>query len=184
MKTDASCAALLDTLAARFEHNPQRHPGWSWSQVQARLNKTPAALAALQQMEASGGEPDVVVLGDEAAAQQLVFCDCAAQSPTGRRSLCYDEQALAARKENKPAGSAQALAALWGTELLSEAQYRALQRLGEFDTKTSSWLATPADVRRLGGALFGDRRYGQVFVYHNGAESYYAVRGFRVLLRV
>ncbi|MFT3817113.1 MAG: DUF4256 domain-containing protein [Rubrivivax sp.] len=150
----------------------------------ARLEADAGALAALQRMEATGGEPDVIGQEDAAAGGRLVFCDCAAESPAGRRSLCYDREALEARKENKPAGSAVELALAMGIELLTEAQYRDLQRLGEFDAKTSSWIATPPQVRALGGALFCDRRYGQVFVYHNGAQSYYAARGFRGRLRV
>lgn len=173
---------LLRTLKGRFEKHFDRHKGVTWAQVLARLDAKPAALKALAAMEASGGEPDVI--GVEAAAGELLFCDCAAESPTGRRSLCFDGEALNARKENRPAGSAVEMAAAMGVELLTEAQYRALQQLGEFDLKTSSWIATPDDVRALGGALFCDRRYGRVFVYHNGAQSYYAARGFRGLLRV
>ena len=174
--------ALLRTLQARFERHPQRHEGLAWPQALARLAARPQALRSLQAMEASGGEPDVI--GQDAASGEWLFCDCAAESPVGRRSLCYDEAALQARKEHRPAGSAVQAAAAMGVELLDEAQYRALQQLGRFDTKTSSWLATPAEVRALGGALFGDCRYGRVFVYHNGAQSYYAARGFRGLLRV
>ena len=159
-----------------------RHAGQIWDEVQARLTAHPAALKSLQAMEASGGEPDVI--GVDPSTGQFVFCDCAAESPAGRRSLCYDEQALDARKENKPQGSAVQAAAEMGIELLDEQQYRELQQLGEFDLKTSSWVATPEDVRALGGALFCDRRYGKVFVYHNGAQSYYAARGFRGRLRV
>jgi Protein of unknown function (DUF4256) len=173
---------LLRSLQARFEKNPARHAGLAWAQVLARLEAKPAALKALAAMEASGGEPDVI--GMEAATGEVLFCDCAAESPAGRRSLCFDGEALNARKENKPASSAAEMASAMGVELLSEAQYRALQQLGEFDLKTSSWIATPDDVRSLGGALFCDRRYGRVFVYHNGAQSYYAARGFRALLRV
>lgn len=175
-------AGLLAVLQERFETHLQRHAGIDWSAVAERLDAAPAALKALAAMEASGGEPDVVVLGGEAGS--LVFCDCSAESPGGRRGLCFDAEALAARKENKPAGSALGLAHEIGIELLDEDQYRALQRLGEFDLKTSSWLATPAPVRALGGALFGDRRYGRVFTYHNGVQSYYAARGFRGLLRL
>ncbi len=174
-------SALLRTLQSRFEKHMSRHPGITWAAVLARLETDAGALASLQRMEATGGEPDVI---EPEAAGGLVFCDCAAESPAGRRSLCYDGEALDARKENKPAGSALETARAMGIELLSEAQYRALQRLGEFDLKTSSWIATPAPVRVLGGALFCDRRYGQVFVYHNGAQSYYAARGFRGRLRV
>ena len=159
-----------------------RHKGLEWAAVLARLERNTAALAALAAMEASGGEPDVT--GRDKATGQLVFCDCSVESPSGRRSLCFDAEALNARKENKPPGSALEAAAAMGIELLTEEQYRALQQLGEFDSKTSSWIATPEDIRALGGALFCDRRYGKVFVYHNGAQSYYAARGFRGLLRV
>lgn len=172
---------LLATLKARFEKNMHRHERVSWTDVQARLERNPGALRSLHEMEATGGEPDVI---GEGRSQQVTFCDCAAESPAGRRSLCYDDEALDARKEAKPKGSAVAMAEEMGIELLTEEQYRALQELGEFDTKTSSWIRTPADVRSLGGALFCDRRYGKVFVYHNGAQSYYAARGFRGLLRV
>jgi hypothetical protein len=174
--------ALLRTLEARFEQNMRRHEGVAWAAVRERLEGSPAALASLQAMETSGGEPDVV--GRDAATGQILFHDCSRQSPAGRRSLCFDRQALDARKKNKPDGSAQELAASMGVELLTEAEYRELQRLGEYDTTTSSWIRTPPDVRALGGALFCDRRYGRVFVYHNGAESYYAARGFRASLRV
>jgi len=173
---------LLTSLKARFEQHPQRHPSTDWSTVSVRLESSAAALASLQAMESSGGEPDVVLFDDDAG--RITFCDCSAESPTGRRSLCFDPAALDARKENKPPGSAMAMAAAMGVGLLDEDHYRALQRVGEFDLKTSSWIATPADVRRLGGALFCDRRYGRVFVYHNGVQSYYAARGFRGLLRV
>lgn len=160
----------------------RRHEGVSWAQVQARLEASEAALRSLGEMERSGGEPDVIAFDQESG--QCVFCDCSAESPAGRRSLCYDRRALDSRKENKPKGCVAELAAEWGAELLTEQQYRELQALGEFDTKTSSWVTTPDDVRSRGGALFCDRRYGKVFVYHNGAESYYAARGFRTLLRV
>lgn len=173
---------LLQTLKRRFEKHPARHAGIRWAEVRERLDRQPAALRALQRMEDSGGEPDVV--GRDPEDGPLAFCDCAPESPSGRRSLCYDRDALHARKEHKPQGSAVEAAAAMGIELLSEAQYRHLQTLGEFDTKTSSWVLTPAPVRALGGALFCDRRYGRVFVYHNGAQSYYAVRGFRGWLRV
>ncbi len=172
---------LIETLKARFEKNMHRHRGIAWPAVQARLERNPDALESLHAMEASGGEPDVIG-GSESA--EITFCDCSAESPSGRRSLCYDEDALNSRKENKPAGSAVEMAADMGIELLTEQQYRELQELGEFDTKTSSWIETPPDVRSLGGALFCDRRYGKVFVYHNGAQSYYAARGFRGRLRV
>jgi hypothetical protein len=173
-------AQLLQTLQARFAQHMPRHAHTAWADVLGRIEGDPQALAALQAMEATGGEPDVVDLG--AADGRLGFCDCAAESPTGRRSLCFDSDALDARKENKPQGSAAGVAEAMGIALLTEAQYRALQRLGEFDLKTSSWIATPAEIRALGGALFCDRRYGQVFTYHNGAQSYYAARGFRGLL--
>lgn len=173
---------LLQTLKARFEKHMHRHQGIAWADVQARLERHPEALVALGAMEASGGEPDVI--GQDKATGHFTFCDCSPESPAGRRSLCYDREALDARKENKPQGSAVGMAADMGIELLTEDQYRELQKLGEFDTRTSSWIRTPPDVRSLGGALFCDRRYGRVFVYHNGAQSYYAARGFRGLLRV
>jgi hypothetical protein len=173
---------LLQSLASRFEKNTHRHEGIAFEEVLAQLEGSPAALAALGEMEATGGEPDVI--GRDDATRQFIFCDCSSQSPPGRRSLCYDREALNARKQNKPKGSAVEMAAAMGIELLTEAQYRELQRLDELDTKTSSWVVTPKEIRSLGGALFCDRRYGKVFVYHNGAESYYAARGFRGLLRV
>jgi hypothetical protein len=173
---------LLRALQIRFENHMRRHPGVAWADVRRRLEEHPAALRSLWEMESSGGEPDVV--GQATEAGQITFCDCAAESPAGRRSLCYDSEALQSRKEHRPASSAVEMAAAMGIELLTEGQYRALQQLGDFDTKTSSWIATPPDVRKRGGALFCDRRYGQVFVYHNGAQSYYAVRGFRGSLRV
>ncbi|HEX5764187.1 MAG TPA: DUF4256 domain-containing protein [Woeseiaceae bacterium] len=172
---------LLASLKSRFDKNMQRHAGVAWDDVLARLEGSPAALKSLGEMEASGGEPDMI--GQDKAAGQYVFCDCSAESPLGRRSLCYDREALSSRKEHKPVGSAVEMAAAMGIELLTEEQYRELQQLGEFDTKTSSWIATPRDVRLLGGALFCDRRYGRIFAYHNGAQSYYAARGFRGLLR-
>ena len=174
--------ALMQTLKARFEKHMPRHPGCSWEKVQGRLEANGAALRSLGEMELSGGEPDVI--GFDELSGQFVFCDCSAESPAGRRSLCFDRKALDARKENKPKGCVDELVAAMGVELLSEQQYRQLQELGEFDLKTSSWVTTPDDVRSRGGALFCDRRYGRVFVYHNGAESYYAARGFRVLVRV
>jgi hypothetical protein len=173
---------LIRVLKARFEKHMPRHKGIAWTDVQARLEADPAALKALAAMEATGGEPDVIAAAGKSGP--YTFCDCSAESPAGRRSTCYDADALAARKENKPADSATGMAAAMGIELLTEAQYRQLQALGEFDLKTSSWIRTPADIRSLGGALFCDRRYGQVFVYHNGAQSYYAARGFRGLLDV
>jgi hypothetical protein len=173
---------LLRTLSARFDKNTQRLPEIYWAEVLERLEGNPTALESLHTMEETGGEPDVI--GREEQSGHILFCDCAAESPKGRRSLCYDREALDARRENKPGGSAVEAAAAMGVALLTEDEYRALQALGEFDTKTSSWLATPPDVRSLGGALFGDWRYGRVFVYHNGAQSYYAARGFRGLLRV
>ena len=171
---------LLETLKARFEKNLQRHPKVKWADVEAKLAKSAAGLAALAAMEESGGEPDVV--GVEKGA--YLFVDCSAESPKGRRSLCFDAAALASRKENKPKGSAMASAEDMGIELLTEAEYRELQKLGKFDTTTSSWVQTPPAIRKLGGALFCDRRYETVFVYHNGAESYYAARGFRGVVRV
>lgn len=173
---------LIDTLESRFAKHPKRHAGIAWPDVLARLQQHPRALEALQKMEATGGEPDVIGQAPDGAG--FVFADCAAESPAGRRSTCYDAEALEARKENKPADSAVAMAQAIGIELLTEAQYRHLQTLGEFDLKTSSWILTPPDVRRLGGALFCDRRYGQVFTYHNGVQSYYAARGFRGWLQV
>ncbi len=173
---------LFGTLERRFENNMSRHKGISWSAVQAGLQANPAALESVREMEATGGEPDVI--GQARSTGHFLFCDCAAESPAGRRSLCYDREALDTRKESKPSGSALETAASIGIELLTEEQYRELQGLGEFDTKTSSWIKTPSAVRALGGALFCDRRYGRVFVYHNGAQSYYAARGFRCLLEV
>jgi hypothetical protein len=173
---------LLQVLKARFEKNMHRHQGIAWAEVQARLESNPAALNSLQAMEETGGEPDVI--GQDKGSGRFTFCDCSIESPTGRRRICYDHEARDARKEHKPKSSAVEMAAAMGIELLAEEQYRALQMLGEFDTKTSSWIATPRDIRALGGALFCDRRYGKVFVYHNGAQSYYAARGFRGSLRV
>jgi hypothetical protein len=173
---------LLATLEARFEENTPRHEGLRWEEVRTRLDGRPDKLWSLSQMEGSGGEPDVV--GRDEETGELLFVDCSAESPRGRRSLCYDGQALEARKKHKPEGSAVDMAAAMGAVLLSEEEYRRLQELEEFDSKTSSWLRTPPAVRRLGGAIFGDYRYGRVFVYHNGAESYYAARGFRCAVRV
>lgn len=174
--------ALLAVLKARFEKNMKRHFGLQWADVQARLDAHPEKLRSLDAMEATGGEPDVV--GHDPQTGEYIFFDCSAESPAGRRSLCYDPQAHESRKQNKPAGTALGMAADMGIEILTEAQYRALQRLGNFDLKTSSWVKTPPDIRELGGALFCDRRYNTVFVYHNGADSYYAARGFRGSLRV
>lgn len=173
---------LLRTLETRFEKNMRRHERLAWADVQAKLQGRPAALKVLHAMETTGGEPDVI--GQDPEGAHFTFCDCSAETPLGRRSVCYDREALEARKENKPQGSAVEMAAALGIELLTEEQYRVLQQLGEFDTKTSSWIQTPPDVRSLGGALFCDRRYGRVFTYHNGAQSYYAARGFRGLFRV
>lgn len=172
--------ALLETLRTRFERHPARHAGMRWAEVLARLQANPGLLAPLHAMERSGGEPDVI----GRAGDGVVFCDCAAESPAGRRSLCYDREALDARKEHKPQDNAVDMAAAMGVRLLTEAQYRELQRLGDFDTKSSSWVATPPAIRSLGGALFCDRRYNEVFTYHNGAQSYYASRGFRGALTV
>jgi hypothetical protein len=173
---------LLRTLKTRFERNMSRHEGLQWAQVEAKLEANPEKLWSLSEMERSGGEPDVVARDKQTG--EYVFYDCSAETPKGRRSLCYDREALDARKEHKPENSALDLAAAIGIELLTEEQYRALQALGEFDAKTSSWISTPARIRKLGGALFCDRRFDTVFVYHNGAESYYAARGFRGSLRV
>ena len=173
---------LLEVLKARFDKNTKRHKGLEWSKIQAKLVANPKKLSSLEQMEKTGGEPDVVAYDKKTG--EYVFYDCSAQTPQGRRSLCYDTEALKSRKEHKPKSSALEMAAAMGIELLTEEEYRALQELGEFDTKTSSWLKTPSEVRELGGAIFGDRRYGRVFVYHNGAESYYAARGFRSSLKV
>lgn len=173
---------LLKLLEKRFSENPQRHPEVAWQEVKTRLSKQPKKLRALEQMEASGGEPDVV--GMDAATGEILFFDCSPESPKGRRSLCYDRAALDKRKEHKPAGNAMEQAEQMGAELLDEAQYLHLQQTGSYDSKTSSWLLTPPAMRKLGGALFGDTRYGRVFFYHNGAESYYSSRGFRTCLRV
>ena len=173
---------LLKTLKARFEKNMHRHQGLEWAQMQAKLEAHAEKLWSLSEMERTGGEPDVV--GHDKKTGEYIFYDCSAESPKDRRSLCYDHEALESRKENKPSNNAMDVAAAMGIELLSEEQYRALQKLGNFDTKTSSWVQTPPAIRKLGGALFCDRRYDTVFVYHNGAESYYAARGFRGSLRV
>jgi Protein of unknown function (DUF4256) len=173
---------LLRALKARFAKNMSRHKGVEWAKVEAKLAANPEKLRSVNEMETTGGEPDVV--GFDKKTGEYVFYDCSAESPKGRRSVCYDREALEARKENKPKDSAMNMAAAMGIELLTEEQYRDLQRVGEFDAKTSSWVKTPAEIRKLGGALFCDRRYDTVFVYHNGADSYYAARGFRGSLRV
>jgi hypothetical protein len=173
---------LLATLRIRFGKNPQRHPKLDWAQVKARLDAHPGKLWSLAEMERTGGEPDVV--GHDAKTGEVIFFDCSAQSPKGRESLCYDRAALDGRKKFPPKGCVTEAAAALGAELLDEAQYFTLQQLGEFDTKTSSWLKTPDEIRRLGGAIYGDRRYNRVFIGHNGADSYYSGRGFRCALRV
>lgn len=175
-------ASLLNTLEVRFKKNPSRHPGVAWEAIQAILEKNPEKLWPIYEMERTEGEPDVVVF--QPNNESVIFCDCSAESPKGRRSLCYDREALESRKEFKPANSAVDVAAAMGIELLSEEQYRLLQQLGKFDLKTSSWILTPPEIRKHGGAIFCDRRYDHVFTYHNGAESYYAARGFRGMLRV
>jgi len=173
---------LLNALKARFEKNENRHKGLAWTQIGAKLAASPEKLWSLSEMERTGGAPDVV--GSDKATGEFIFCDCSAESPAGRRSLCYDREALDSRKEAKPKNSALDLATAMGVEILTEEQYRELQKLGEFDAKTSSWVMTPTNIRNLGGALFCDRRFDTVFLYHNGAESYYAARGFRGSLRV
>jgi len=173
---------LLKALKARFEKNMNRHQGLEWAEVQAKLEAKPEKLWSLNEMERTGGEPDVV--GQDIKTGEYFFYDCSAESPKGRRNVCYDREAQEDRKEFKPENSAVEMAAAMGIELLTEEQYRELQKLGNFDTKTSSWVKTPAGIRKLGGALFADRRYGSVFVYHNSAPSYYGVRGFRGSLRV
>jgi hypothetical protein len=181
--TPAERDALLRTLRDRFEKFAGRHEGIAWADVEARLEAAdPAKWRSLHEMERTGGEPDVT--GRDPETGELLFVDCSAESPKGRRSVCYDQAALESRKAHKPAASAMGMAEAMGIELLTEEQYRSLQELGEFDRKTSSWIRTPEKIRRLGGALFGDRRYDTVFIYHNGAESYYAARGFRGMLRV
>ncbi|HUX36353.1 MAG TPA: DUF4256 domain-containing protein [Rectinemataceae bacterium] len=173
---------FMNLLEERFMINKARHAGIEWSVVQKRLKAKPEKLQSLYEMEASGGEPDVI--GSDSKSGEIVFCDCSSESPAGRRSLCYDREALDSRKEHKPLTSAMEMAARMGIEILTENEYRELQKLGDFDKKTSSWILTPSSIRDLGGALFCDRRYDQVFVYHNGAESYYAVRGFRGRLKL
>lgn len=178
----AETGELLKTLKTRFEKNMNRHKGLDWTSVQAKLEAQPDKCWSLYKMEETGGEPDVV--GYDKKTNEFTFYDCSAESPKGRRSLCYDHQALESRKENKPEDSAINMAADMGVDILTETQYRELQQLGQFDLKTSSWVSTPADIRKLGGAVFCDRRYNTVFLYHNGAESYYAARGFRCSLKV
>ena len=173
---------LFGVLKARFVKNLNRHQGVDWGQVQPRLEASPAKLWSVHEMERTGGEPDLV--GRDEATGEYIFRDCSAESPAGRRSVCYDREALESRKEHKPKNSAVDMAAAIGVEILTESEYRELQTVGNFDTKTSSWVHTPAEIRRLGGAIFCDRRYNRVFTYHNGAESYYAARGFRTSLRV
>ena len=173
---------LLSTMKARFENNMNHHEGLDWAEIQSKLEANPEKLWSLNEMEKTGGEPDVV--GYDKTTGEYIFYDCSVESPKGRRSLCYDREALESRKKHKPENNAMDIAADIGIEILTEEQYRTLQKLGNFDTKTSSWLRTPADIRELGGAIFADFRYGHVFVYHNGAESYYAARGFRGSLRV
>lgn len=173
---------LLSVLKKRFEKHMDRHQGMDWSKIQAKLEANPKKLWSLDEMEATEGEPDVIAYDQQ--KDEYLFCDCSPESPKGRRSLCYDQEAWNSRKEHKPAGSVLERAAEMGIELLTEEQYRELQKLGNFDTKTSSWVKTPSAIRKLGGAIFCDRRYGTVFMYHNGAESYYAARGFRGMLSV
>lgn len=173
---------LLKDLKTRFEKNPKRHKGIVWAKVQAKLESSPTKLWSLNEMEITGGEPDVI--GFDKKTGEFIFCDCSEETPKGRRSVCYDRKALNSRKEHKPKNSAMDMAEEIGITILTEEEYRELQKLGEFDLKTSSWVTTPANIRGLGGALFCDRRFDTVFVYHNGAESYYAVRGFRGLLKV
>jgi hypothetical protein len=180
--TPAQRDELLGTLGARFMSNMARHEGLDWTGIRTRLESQPGKIRSLGEMERTGGEPDVI--GRDAETGEYLFCDCSAESPAGRRSLCYDRAALESRKEHKPANSAVDMAMAMGIELLTETQYRQLQQFGPFDTKTSSWISTPAAIRSEGGALFCDYRYGHVFTYHNGAQSYYASRGFRGLLRV
>jgi hypothetical protein len=180
--SDAQREKLLEALKVRFEKNPNRHKGLLWGKVQTRLEARPEKLWSLSEMERTGGEPDVV--GHDAKTGEFIFFDCSAESPKGRTSVCYDREALDSRKEFKPKHSAMDMAAAMGIELLTEEQYQELQKLGEFDTKSSSWVKAPADMRKLGGGLFGDRRFGRVFLYHNGVQSYYSGRGFRGALRV
>jgi Protein of unknown function (DUF4256) len=176
------CEELIKLLKMRFATNMNRHEGMEWTKVQAKLEANPTKLWSLDEMESTGGEPDVI--GYDQKTNEYLFYDCSAESPKGRRSVCYDREAWEARKEHRPENTALDMAAEMGIEILTEEQYRELQKVGEFDLKTSSWLATPSDIRKLGGAIFGDRRYDTVFVYHNGAQSYYAARAFRGSLRV
>lgn len=182
MSTNNDYKDLLEILKERFHKNMHRHPTLNWADVEIKLLGSSQKLESLDEMERTGGEPDVVKFDE--GTNEFVFCDCSPETPKGRRSLCYDREALDDRKEFKPENSAMDLAAEMGVELLDEVQYRELQQLGKFDTKTSSWIKTPSDIRALGGAVFAEFRYGHVFVFHNGAQSYYAVRGFRALLRV
>jgi hypothetical protein len=180
--SDEQSKVLLDTLKTRFQKNSNRHQGIEWDEVEKKLLANPKKLWSLNEMEVTCGEPDVI--GKNEKTGEIIFVDCAAESPKGRRSICYDQEALESRKAYKPKNSALGMAAAMGIKVINEEQYRDLQRLGEFDTKTSSWIETPADIRKLGGAIFGDWRYGHVFIYHNGAESYYGSRGFRGMLKV
>jgi hypothetical protein len=182
-RRELSREELLNILRDRFEKNPKRHQGIEWATVQAKLDTNPKKLEALHEMEVTGGEPDVVIFSQDSSGD-LLFADCSAESPAGRRSCCFDREAWESRKHNKPATNAMGSAEEMGIEILTEDQYRQLQELGKFDTKTSSWIKTPPAIRKLGGALFCDRRYDHVFVYHNGADSYYAARAFRGLLRL
>lgn len=180
--SDQQSLEILETLRTRFQKNQQRHPGIAWAEVETKLLANPKKLWSLNEMEKSEGEPDVI--GKDEKTGEFIFVDCTAESPKGRRSICYDQEALESRKEYKPKNSAKGMAEAMGIKILNEEQYRDLQQLGNFDTKTSSWIETPADIRKLGGAIFGDWRYGHVFIYHNGAESYYGARGFRGMLKV
>jgi hypothetical protein len=180
--TPEKCEELIAVLKARFEKNKDRHKGLEWANVQAKLEADIEKLWSANEMEITGGEPDIIDY--DANTDEYIFCDCSAETPKGRRSVCYDREGLESRKEHKPDNNAIDMAAAMGIELLTEEQYKELQKLGDFDTKTSSWVKTPAEIRKLGGAIFCDRRYGHVFTYHNGAESYYGVRGFRASLRV
>jgi hypothetical protein len=180
--TSSQSETLLSTLKARFEKHPKRHVGLAWSTVQTRLESRPEKLWSLREMEATGGEPDVTGRAPETG--EFLFIDCSPETPKGRTSVCYDREGWESRKEHRPKDTAMDMAAAMGIELLTEEEYRGLQQLGEFDLKTSSWVKTPPDIRKLGGALFGDRRFGHVFIYHNGAQSYYAARAFRGVLRV